>query len=84
MRHWDVALDIENLLDGDYRSAQFDSVSRLRTDPALGTKGLSSNFCGSNGRLALDASGGFAGCEGVNFTPAYPFSARLMATLYLD
>ncbi|HXN32169.1 MAG TPA: TonB-dependent receptor, partial [Polyangiaceae bacterium] len=84
MRRWDVALDIENLLNGDYRSAQFDTVSRLRTDPALGTKGLPSNFCGSNGRLVLDAAGGFAGCEGVSFTPAYPFTARLMATLFLD
>ena len=24
------------------------------------------------------------GCEGINFTPAYPFTARLMATLFLD
>jgi TonB family protein len=84
MRHFDLALDIENLLDGDYRSAQFDTVSRLRTDPALGTRGLPSNFCGTNGRLVVDGSGGFAGCEGVNFTPAYPFTARLMATLFLD
>jgi TonB family protein len=84
MRRWDLAIDIENLLDGDYRSAQFDTVSRLRTDPAAGAKGLPSNFCGNNGRLVVDATGGFAGCEGVNFTPAYPFTARLMATLFLD
>jgi TonB family protein len=84
MRRWDVALDIENLLDGDYRSAQFDTVSRLRADPALGTRGLPSTFCGNNCRLVLDGAGGFAGCEGINFTPAYPFTARLMATLFLD
>jgi TonB family protein len=87
MRRWDVALDIENLLDGDYRSAQFDTVSRLRTDPAIGTplSQVPANLCGSNGRLVVDpATGGFGGCEGVNFTPAYPFTARLMATLYLD
>jgi TonB family protein len=84
MRLWDLALDVENLLNGDYRSAQFDTVSRLRTDPRLGTRGLPSGFCGSNGRLVLDAGGGFAGCEGVDFTPAYPFTARLMATLFLD
>lgn len=87
MRRWDVALDIENLLDGDYRSAQFDTVSRLRTDPAIGTPlgQVPANLCGSNGRLVVDpATRGFGGCEGVNFTPAYPFTARLMATLYLD
>ncbi len=84
MRRWDVALDIENLFNGSYRSAQFDTVSRLRTDPAVGTRGLPSNFCGNDGRLVTDAAGGFAGCEGVSFTPAYPFTARLMATLFLD
>lgn len=87
MRRWDLALDIENLFNGNYRSAQFDTVSRLRTDPAVGTplSKLPSNFCGSNGRVATDpATGGFGGCEGVNFTPAYPFTARLMATLYID
>jgi TonB family protein len=87
MRRWDLALDIENLFNGDYRSAQFDTVSRLRSDPAVGTplSKIPANFCGSNGRLATDpATGGFGGCEGVNFTPAYPFTARLMATLFID
>ncbi len=87
MRRWDLALDIENLLNSDYRSAQFDTVSRLRTEPAVGTplSRLPPNLCGTNGRLATDpATGGFGGCEGVNFTPAYPFTARLMATFFID
>jgi TonB family protein len=95
MRRWDLALDIENLFNGNYRSAQFDAISRLRTDPTLGTpvSKLPAGFsCGTNGRI-VDANGQpitnpatalFGGCEGVNFTPAYPFTARLMATLYLD
>jgi hypothetical protein len=94
-RRWDVALDIENLLNGDFRSAQFDTVSRLRGDPALGTT-VPSGFCGSNGRVANTPGGyqplhgpppttvPFYGCEGVDFTPAYPFTARVMATLFLD
>jgi TonB family protein len=95
-RRWDLAFDIENLLNGDYRSAQFDTISRLRTDPAIGTpiNRLPAGFsCGANGRI-VDTNGTpigsagsipvFGGCEGVNFTPAYPFTARLMATLYLD
>jgi TonB family protein len=84
IRRWDVALDVENLLNGDYRSAQFDTVTRLRTDPPLGTRGLQPAFCGRNGRLVVDPAGGFAGCEGVSFTPAYPLTARLMATVFLD
>jgi outer membrane receptor protein involved in Fe transport len=96
MRRWDVALDIENLLDGDFRSAQFDTISRLRTDPAIGTPttALPQGFsCGSNGRLVdthgvplgrAGFNGQFGGCEGVNFTPAYPLTARVTATLYLD
>lgn len=87
MQRWDLALDIENLFNGNFRSAQFDTVSRLRTDPPVGTplSRLPSSLCGSNGRVAMDpATGGFGGCEGVSFTPAYPFTARLMATLYID
>jgi len=87
MRRWDVALDVENLFNGNYRSAQFDTVSRLRSDPAVGTplSQVPANLCGTNGRLAIDpATGGFGGCEGVSFTPAYPFTARLMATLFID
>ncbi|MDP9036674.1 MAG: TonB-dependent receptor, partial [Myxococcota bacterium] len=83
-RRWDLAIDVENLFNGNYRSAQFDTVSRLRTDPVPGTRGVPSNFCGSSGRVVLDATGGFVGCEGVSFTPAYPFTARLMATVFLD
>jgi outer membrane receptor protein involved in Fe transport len=87
MRRWDVALDVENLFNGDFRSAQFDTVSRLRTDPPIGTplKDIPQGLCGANGRVAHDVTGtGFGGCEGVSFTPAYPFTARVMATLYLD
>ncbi len=92
MRRWDVALDIENLFNAAFRSAQFDTISRLRSDPSLGSQ-VPLNFCGANGRVANTPNGyvpsaaatvPFYGCEGVNFTPAYPFTARLMATLYLD
>jgi outer membrane receptor protein involved in Fe transport len=96
-RRWDLALDIENLFNGSFRSAQFDTISRLRTDPTLGTY-VPAGFCGGNGRVANTPGGyvppdprspapatvPFYGCEGVDFTPAYPFTARLMATLYID
>ncbi len=83
-RRFDVALDIENLLNGNYRSAQFATTSRLRTEPALGSPVPAGFNCGSKGRLVASANGSFAGCDDVNFTPAYPFTARLTATVFLD
>jgi outer membrane receptor protein involved in Fe transport len=89
-RRWfDVAFDVENLLDGDFRSAQFATVSRLRTEPAVGAPVPAGFSCGANARLASapdgsPAGGRFYGCEDVNFTPAYPLTVRLLATLYLD
>jgi hypothetical protein len=88
-RRFDIALDVENLLNGSFRSAQFDTVSRLRTDPALGAS-VPANFCGNHGYVAGQRTRNprtqvpFLGCEGVDFTPAYPLTARVTATVYLD
>jgi outer membrane receptor protein involved in Fe transport len=87
MHRWDLTVDIENLLNESYRAAQFDTVSRLRTEPAVGTplNQVPSGLCGNNGRLVVDAATGrFGGCEGIDFTPAYPLTARATATLFLD
>jgi TonB family protein len=89
LRRFDIALDIENLFNAKFRSAQFDTVSRLRTEPAIGSAVPGGFSCGSGGRLAGSPSGGgangrFYGCEDVNYTPAYPFTARVMGTFYLD
>lgn len=87
-RRFDVALDIENLFNGAFRSAQFATVSRLRNEPAVGSTVPTGFSCGANARLAPNADGMadglFHGCEDVAFTPAYPFTVRLTATLYLD
>ena len=88
-RWYDVAFDIENLLDADFRSAQFATVSRLRTEPGIGAPVPAGFSCGSGGRLAPAPGGGpaagrFYGCEDVDYTPAYPLTIRLMATLFLD
>jgi TonB family protein len=84
-RWFDVAFDVENLLDGIFRSAQFATVSRLATEPAIGAPVPQGFTCGSNARLAPSpAGGGFGGCEDINYTPAYPLTVRLMATLFLD
>jgi hypothetical protein len=89
-RRWfDVALDVENVADGDFRAAQFATVSRLRTEPAVGAPVPAGFSCGGNARLAAAPGGGpaggrFFGCEDVDYTPAYPLTIRVLATLYLD
>jgi TonB family protein len=85
----DLAFDLENLLDGQFRSAQFATVSRLPGEPAIGASVPARFSCGGNARLAAAPGGGsangrFYGCEDVDFTPAYPRAARLLATLFLD
>jgi TonB family protein len=88
-RWFDVAFDVENLFNGVFRSAQFDTVSRLRGEPGIGQPLPAGFGCGSKGRLATNpasgsADGRFWGCEDVDFTPAYPLTLRVMATLFLD
>jgi TonB family protein len=88
-RWFDIALDVENLFNGKYRSAQFDTVSRLAAEPGTGQPLPAGFACGSNARLAPNPGTGvndgrFWGCEDVAFTPAYPLTARVMATIFLD
>ncbi len=83
-RWFDVALDLENLFNGVYRSAQFATTSRLPGEPLVGAAVPAGFTCGTRGRLTPSADGTFQGCDDVNYTPAYPFTARLTATVYLD
>jgi TonB family protein len=85
LRRFDLAFDVENLFDSQGRAAQFATTGRLRTEPAVGAP-IPAGFagCGSNGRLAGPANGRFNGCEDVHFTPQYPLTLRVMATVYLD
>jgi len=87
-RWFDLGLDVENLLDGRHRAAQFATVGRLANDPAVDAPVPPGFSCGKEGRLAAPAAGSpsnaFAGCEDVHFTPVYPLSVRLMATVHLD
>ncbi len=85
LRRFDLAFDVENLFNQDSRAAQFDTTGRLRTEPALGAPLPAGFNCGSGGKLATGgAPGSFQGCEDVHFTPQYPLTLRVMATLYLD
>jgi len=88
-RRFDIAFNVENLLNGSFRGAQFATVSRLAGEPAVGAAVPAGFGCGSNARLASapdgsPANGVFHGCQDINYTPAYPLTVRVMATLYLD
>jgi outer membrane receptor protein involved in Fe transport len=82
-RRFDVGLDIENLFDQTYKAAQFATTSRLRSEPSTNAP-APPGTCGNGSRLATSTHGNFAGCEDNHFTPGYPFTARIMTTLYLD
>jgi TonB family protein len=85
LRRFDLAFDVENLFNQDSRAAQFDTTGRLRNEPALGAPVPVGFNCGSGGKLATGgAAGTFQGCEDVHFTPQYPLTLRVMATVYLD
>ena len=87
-RRFDVAVDVENLLNATFRSAQFATTGRLMSEPAIGAAVPSGFACGSNARLAPapdgSVGGTFHGCEDIHFTPAYPLTLRVLATLFLD
>jgi len=88
-RWFDVAFDVENLLDQTFRSAQFATTSRLPNEPPPGAPLPAGFSCGQSGRLAPGPSGGaangfFYGCQDVDYTPAYPLTLRLFVTLFLD
>ncbi|MBX7096529.1 MAG: TonB-dependent receptor [Myxococcaceae bacterium] len=83
-RRFDLALDIENLFNGAFRSAQFATVSRLAGEPAIGATVPAGFSCGRGGRLAPSTDGSFQGCEDVASTPAAPFTVRATVTVFLD
>lgn len=82
-RRFDVALDVENLFNTTYKSAQFATTSRLRNEPPTDAA-PPAGACGNGSRVSTASNGNFAGCEDIHFTPGYPFTVRLMTTLYLD
>jgi TonB family protein len=82
-RRFDVGVDVENLFDERYRSAQFATTSRLRTDPPTDAPAPPA-ACGGSSRAVTSPSGTFAGCEDIHFTPGYPLTVRVMTTVFLD
>jgi hypothetical protein len=85
--YFDVAFDVENLLNGSFRAAQFATTSRQNDEPLPGQPIPDGFSCGGGARLASGPTGDdgtFYGCEDVNFTAAYPLTLRLTGTVYID
>lgn len=74
---FELDLSIQNLLDVDWREAQFANASRLPDEASPAS-------CPSGTRSAAEAgqAGEFIGCEDLHFTPGAPSNARATATLY--
>ena len=71
---FELALRLENLLNARWRESQFATVSRLP-----GENDASACPVGTRG---VAEGGRFLGCEDVNFTPGWPFTAHASATVY--
>jgi outer membrane receptor protein involved in Fe transport len=81
-RRFEVSLVIDNLLNTEWREAQFATSSRLPSDPPTDAS-PPMNACPAGTRTSVDAFQNFAGCEGVHFTPGYPFYGMVNAKLFL-
>lgn len=73
-RAFEVSVTAQNLMNVEWREAQFANVSRLPSE----TDGSS---CPA-GTRAVTEGGAFQGCEDVHFTPGAPVNVQATATLF--
>jgi len=73
-RRFEVSATLQNLLNMDWREAQFANVSRLpgETSPASCPPGT----------RPVSTGGVFKGCEDVHFTPGAPINLQVAGTVY--
>jgi outer membrane receptor protein involved in Fe transport len=81
-RSTEVAINVENLINRRYKSAQFATVTRLPNE-APTTAPPPPNACPPGTRAATaKGTGNFTGCEDISFSPGNPFNLRLTASYY--
>ncbi|MGZ3461477.1 MAG: TonB-dependent receptor, partial [Archangium sp.] len=71
---YEVNVGIQNLLDTQWREAQFANVSRLPSEAGP-------ESCPAGTRPVSEA-GSFAGCEDLHFTPGAPLNAQASVSLF--
>jgi outer membrane receptor protein involved in Fe transport len=72
---FEISGGIQNLLNAQWREAQFASTSRLPTE-------TSAADCKPPSRAPPDNTGAFMGCEDVHFTPGAPRNLQVAATVF--
>lgn len=77
---YEISVAVDNVLDAEWREAQFATTSRVAGDPPT-DRPPPAGACPDGSRVSTDDDGNFAGCEGVHFTPGAPIN--VMATLRL-
>ncbi len=81
-RSLELALNIENVLDRHYKSAQFATVTRLANEAPTNAPPPPA-ACPAGTRAATNpTSGNFIGCEDISFSPGNPINLRLTGTYY--
>lgn len=73
-KRFDLAVGVQNLLNTQWREAQFANVSRLPGE-------TSAQSCPA-GTRASEEGGSFNGCEDLHFTPGAPIHFEVTATVY--
>ncbi len=73
-RRFEVNLGVQNLLDTQWREAQFANVSRLPAETGP-------QACPAGTRAAGEA-GAFEGCEDLHFTPGAPLNGQLSVSFF--
>lgn len=80
-RRYEVSIAVDNLLDAEWREAQFGTTSRVDGDPPNDMPPPAGS-CPSGARVGTDDAGNFAGCEDVHFTPGAPLNVMATARLF--
>ena len=85
-QHLGRRIEIDHQIGLGVDAVEYKAVNAV-AEPAVGAPVPAGFSCGP-GRLApapdgSPTSGRFYGCQDVDYTPAYPLTLRIMATLYL-
>jgi outer membrane receptor protein involved in Fe transport len=71
---FELSLAVQNLLNTEWREAQFANASRLPLETSVAS-------CPA-GTRAVEDGGAFVGCEDLHFTPGAPINVQATATLF--
>ncbi len=78
---FELALNVENVLDRRIKSAQFATTTRLAGEAPRNAP-PPPNACPPGTRATPDDKGNFQGCQDISFSPGNPFNLRLTGTCY--